>query len=303
MPIDTPPTPFHCGYVAIIGEPNVGKSTLLNALLGTKLSIVTPKPQTTRKRILGFHNGPHHQIIFVDTPGLIQPKYALHESMMNAAHAAIADADALALLFDVPRSLNREQLFPNGLEEILRASRTPVLAILNKVDVLQDKHLLLPLINRFSKLYPFHSIIPISALYEDGTESVVEELVRFLPLQGPLYDPDVLSDQPQRFFVSEIIREKIFELFREEVPYATEVVIAEYKEKEDLDVIAADILVERESQRRILIGHKGNAIKEVGTRARKDIEAFLDRKIYLELHVKIRVGWRDDEQWIRRLGY
>jgi GTP-binding protein Era len=294
---------FRCGYAAIIGEPNVGKSTLLNAILGTKLSIVTSRPQTTRRRLLGFHTTDTAQFVFIDTPGLIKPKYVLQESMVNAAYASIAECDLVLFLADAPKLLERDRVFPSGLDDILRHEGKPVIAALNKTDLMEDKTTLLPLIERFHTAFPFTDIVPLSALRDDGVAELLSVLERQLPLSPPMYPPDMLSDQPERFFVSEIIREKIFEQFRQEVPYATDVVIAEYTEKDDIDHIAADILVERESQKRILIGKQGSAIKSIGTAARADIEQFLGRHVFLELHVKVRDHWRDSEAWVRRLGY
>ncbi|MDX9759468.1 MAG: GTPase Era [Bacteroidota bacterium] len=298
-----PGSAFRCGYVALIGAPNAGKSTLMNALLGTKISIVTSKPQTTRKRVLGFHTGPSHQIIFIDTPGLIKPKYVLQEAMVNAAHAAIGEADASCFLLDAARALERGEVLPEGLLDLLRQAGKPVFAVLTKSDLVSDKQQMLPLMARLYEAYPFVTVIPISAMGGQGLDGLLDELRAALPAGPPMYPEDMLSDAPERFFVSEIIREKIFEQFRQEVPYATEVFIAEYREEEKHDHIAAEIIVERESQKRILIGAKGAAIKAIGTAARIDIEEFLQRKVFLELHVRIREGWRDNEAWVRRLGY
>ena len=297
------PEDFRCGYVALIGAPNAGKSTLMNAMLGMKISIVTAKPQTTRRRVLGFHTAETHQVIFIDTPGLIQPKYELQESMVNAAHAAIADADACCLLIDAPRAIESGREIPDGLRQLLQETGRPVIAVLNKVDLIPDKKQLLPLIERTAAAYSFEEVIPISALANDGVQELLASLEKLLPQGPPLYPPDMLSDQPERFFVSEIIREKIFEQFRQEVPYATDVYIVEYREEEDRDYVAAEIIVERESQKRIIIGRGGAAIKSIGTAARYDIEEFLDRRVFLDLHVRIREGWRDSAAWVRRLGY
>ncbi|MBR9975544.1 MAG: GTPase Era [Bacteroidetes bacterium] len=298
----TPPV-FRCGYVALVGAPNAGKSTLMNALLGMKISIVTAKPQTTRKRVLGFHTGPEHQIIFIDTPGLIKPKYVLQTAMVNAAHMAIGEADASCFLLDAQRAIDRGDLLPDGLRDLFRAAGQPVFAVLTKSDLVADKKQLLPLMARLYEAYPFVTVIPISSVEAQGLDGLLDELKAVMPEGPQMYPEDMLSDAPERFFVSEIIREKIFEQFRQEVPYATEVFIAEYREEEERDHIAAEIIVERESQKRILIGAKGAAIKAIGTAARIDIEEFLQRKVFLELHVRIREGWRDSEAWVRRLGY
>ncbi len=297
------PDHFRCGYVALVGAPNAGKSTLMNTMLGMKISIVTAKPQTTRKRVLGFHTGEAHQMIFIDTPGLIKPKYELQESMVKAAHSAIAEADACCHLIDAPRILESERAFPEGLFDLFRESGRPVIAVLNKVDLVRNKRDLLPLMEKTLQAYPFKEVVPISALEGEAVPDLVAALEKLLPLGPPLYPPDMLSDQPERFFVSEIVREKIFEQFRQEVPYATEVYISEYREEEERDYIAAEIIVERESQKRIIIGAKGAAIKRIGMAAREDIEVFLDRRVFLDLHVRIREGWRDNAAWIRRFGY
>jgi GTPase len=298
-----PDSEFRCGYIALIGAPNAGKSTLMNALLGMKISIVTAKPQTTRKRVLGFHTGPSHQIIFIDTPGLIKPKYVLQEAMVKSAHAAIAEADASCFLIDAQRALERGEVLPEGLLDMFRQAGRPVFAVITKSDLVRDKAQMLPLMERLYAAYPFVSVIPISSFTDQGLDALLDELKQVVPVGPQMYPEDMLSDAPERFFVSEIIREKIFEQFRQEVPYATEVYIADYREEPERDYIAAEIIVERESQKRIIIGAKGAAIKAIGTAARLDIESFLQRKVYLELHVRIREGWRDNEAWVKRLGY
>ncbi|MDH7515517.1 MAG: GTPase Era [Bacteroidota bacterium] len=295
--------PFRCGVAAVIGEPNVGKSTFLNAVLGSRLSIVTPKPQTTRRRILGIHNGPGYQLVLVDTPGILKPAYLLQESMLENAKRAAAGCDVLLLLIDAGRALERDAPFGENVSEILAGFRAPAVAAVNKIDLIERKELLLPVIDRLRNAFAFRAVVPMSALTGDGVDDVVRVLVALLPEHPPLYPQDMLSDLPERFFVGEIIREKIFELFREEIPYATEVFITEYREDDQLDFISAEILVERDSQKRILIGRGGSAIREIGTRARADIEHFLGRKVFLDLHVKVREKWRNSEAWIRRLGY
>ncbi len=299
----TSPNDFRCGYVALVGAPNAGKSTLMNALLGMKISIVTSKPQTTRKRVLGFHTGEAHQIIFIDTPGLIKPRYVLQEAMVTSAHAAIAEADASCFLLDADRALERGEVVPEGLLDLFRQAGKPVFAVITKSDLIGDKQRMLPLMARLLEAYPFAAVIPISSVEKQGLDGLLGELEQVMPIGPPMYPDDQLSDAPERFFVSEIIREKIFEQFRQEVPYATEVFIAEYREEEERDYISAEIIVERDSQKRIIIGNKGAAIKAIGTAARIDIEEFLQRRVYLDLHVRIREGWRDNEAWVRRLGY
>ncbi|MFZ1730268.1 MAG: GTPase Era [Bacteroidota bacterium] len=298
-----PQPDFRCGYVALIGAPNAGKSTLMNALLGMKISIVTAKPQTTRKRVLGFHTGDAHQIIFIDTPGLIKPKYVLQKAMVESAHAAITEADAICFLVDADRAISRGEVVPEGLLELFHQAGRPVFAMITKSDLIRDKVQMLPLMSQLLEAYEFAGVIPISSFENQGLDALLDELKKVLPLGPPLYPADMLSDAPERFFVTEIIREKIFEQFRQEVPYATEVFIAEYREEPERDYIAAEIIVERESQKRIIIGSNGAAIKAIGTAARLDIESFLQRKVFLDLHVRIREGWRDNEAWVRRLGY
>jgi GTP-binding protein Era len=294
---------FHAGYAAIIGEPNVGKSTLMNNLLQQKLSIVTPKPQTTRHSILGILTSENYQIVFFDTPGLLKPKYLLHEAMMEFARSAVDDADVILLMIDATNS-NVESFQTSGpVFGTLKKLNKPVFLLINKVDLI-DKGSLLPLIDQYSKLYPFKEIVPISALALDGIDRVKELLIKSLPEHPPYYPTDIVSNQSERFFVAEIIREKIFEHYRQEIPYSTTVEIIEFKEREgEKDFISAEIYVERDSQKGILIGKRGQALKEIGELARKDIETFLGRGVFLELHVKVRKEWRDDKAWLERLGY
>ncbi|MGB9772896.1 MAG: GTPase Era [Bacteroidota bacterium] len=295
---------FRAGYVAIVGEPNVGKSTLLNALLGQKISIVTPKPQTTRHKILGILSGENYQIILLDTPGIIKPRYRLQEVMVEAARSAIEDADVVLLMIDVTEvdtSTVEEQY--SHLILLVRPLQKPVLLLLNKIDLIR-KGELLPMIDAFIKVYPFSEIIPISALRADGVDDLREALLQFLPEGPPFYPPDIVSGQTERFFVSEIIREKIFQKFRQEIPYSTAVQVVEFREREKgKDFISAEIYVERDSQKAILIGKEGKALREVGLDARREIEEFLGRQVYLELHVKVREKWRDNDAWLKRLGY
>jgi len=294
---------FKAGYVAIVGDPNVGKSTLMNGLVGQKISIVTNKPQTTRHKVLGILSREDHQIIFLDTPGLLQPKYLLHEAMMRFAQSAIEDADVVLFMIDVTDPKMGEEVEYNAAFRRLKDLKKPVFLVINKIDLVTKEEVLL-VIAFYSNKYPFKEIFPISALNLFGTTELVNFLVKELPEHPPYYPPDVVSEQPERFFVGEIIREKIFEKFKEEIPYSTTVDIIEFKEQAGKkDVIHAEIYVERESQKGILIGKKGLALKEVGTSARKDIEAFLGRPVFLELHVKVREKWREKEEWLRRLGY
>jgi len=293
---------FRCGYAAIVGEPNVGKSTLLNAVLRQKLSIVARKPQTTRQRVLGILSTDEAQVIFLDTPGLISPKYLLQEEMLKHAEGALTDADVVVVLTDVSRSA---ELPAEVLQRIspLKA-RKPLILVLNKVDKVY-KPTVLPMIDRFAKLELFQEIIPLSALKRDNLEAFVRSVEQALPVHPPLYPTDIISEQPERFFVAEFVREKIFEQFREEIPYSTAVDIREFREQKDKKktFISADIIVERDSQKGILIGSGGESLKRVGSEARRDIERFLERAVYLELTVKVREHWRDDEHALKALGY
>jgi GTP-binding protein Era len=294
---------FRCGYVTIIGEPNVGKSTLMNGLLGQKISIVTHKPQTTRHRVLGLLSTHEYQIIFLDTPGIIKPKYLLQEVMMQFASSAMQDADLLLFMIDALDSKIGEALESDEAFKKLRSVQKPVFLVINKIDLV-NKALLLPIIDNYSKQFPFKEIFPISALRLERIQELLTAMRTTLPLHPPLYPLDIVSEQSERFFVSEIIREKIFVKCQEEVPYSTTVDITEFKERERGKwFISADIYVERDSQKGILIGKNGAMLKEIGRQARQDVERFLGHSVYLELHVKVREKWREDEQWLARLGY
>ena len=294
---------FRAGYVAIIGDPNVGKSTLMNALIGQKISIVTNKPQTTRHKILGILSKENCQAIFLDTPGLLKPKYRLQTAMMDFAHSAIEDADLVLFMIEatdpkVGPEIGHDIAF-NELQKLYK----PVHLVINKVDLV-NKQDLLPMIAFYSNKYSFKEIFPISALRQEGTDDLLRHIVNDLPEHPPYYPPDILSEHSERFFVSEIIREKIFKKYREEIPYSTTVDIVEFKEQPSKkDLIQAEIYVERESQKGILIGKQGKALKEIGELARKDIEAFLGRPVFLQLYVKVREKWREKEEWLKRLGY
>ena len=301
--IETPSTDFRAGFIAIIGEPNVGKSTLLNTLLGQKISIVSEKPQTTRHKILGIFTRENVQFVFLDTPGLLIPKYLLQEAMMNSARAAVHDADAVLLMIDGMKGLREKDEGVETVLGVLAAAGKPAILAINKMDV-ADRERLLQLAAVYSQKYQFKGIYPISAKENKGVAELVEGLAQTLPVHVPYYPPDIISEQPEKFFVAEIIREKIFEKFREEIPYSTTVDIIDFVEKEGRkDVIRAEIYLERDSQKGILIGKKGAALKEIGELARKDIEIFLDRPVFLELHVKVREKWREKKEWLNRLGY
>ncbi|MGB2868294.1 MAG: GTPase Era [Bacteroidota bacterium] len=292
---------FKSGYVAIVGEPNVGKSTLMNALLDQKISIVTRKPQTTRQRVLGILSRRDAQIIFLDTPGLLKPKYLLHEKMVRSAQSALEDADVIVLLTEVA---NKCELSPTVREQVVAKHRNkPLLLVMNKVDTVYKPNLL-PLIDGFIKQQSFREVIPISALKRQNLDDFLATVLQYLPVHEPYYPTDIVSEQPERFFVAEFIREQIFEQFEEEIPYSTAVEIQEFNEREaGKTYINADIIVERQSQKGILIGKNGEALKKVGQKAREEIEDFIQRKVFLELFVKVREHWRENEGTLKRLGY
>jgi GTP-binding protein Era len=312
------PPGFRCGYVAIVGEPNVGKSTLMNGLLQQKISIVTKKPQTTRHRILGILTTDSYQAVFLDTPGIIQPRYALHEAMMESAASAVGDADIILFMVDASRPAAGGGPPEDAILAQLAASARPVCLVLNKVDIV-EKALLLPMIESYARRHPFKEIFPVSALTLEGTAGLMASVSSGLPVHPPLYPADIVSEHQDRFFVAEIIREKIFIRCQEEVPYSTTVEITEFIErgaaaegeppvtgrsgKPPKWFISADIHVERDSQKGILIGKKGGMLKEIGELARRDIERFLGHQVFLDLHVRVREGWRGDREWINRQGY
>jgi len=289
------------GYVAIVGEPNVGKSTLLNALLDQKLSIVSKRPQTTRQRVLGILSTDDTQIVFLDTPGLLRPKYLLHEKMVRSARLALRDADIVLLLTEASRGTELPAEVEQALSDV--DSSKKLLLIINKVDTI-DRAQVLPMIEHFSKSRQFSDIIPISALKGENLPELLRTIVQYLPLHPPYYPADAVTEQPERFFAAELIREKIFTLFHEEVPYSTAVEIVEFKEREKgKTYINADIIVERDSQKGILIGKGGAALKKIGQMARIDIERMVGRPVFLDLHVKVRENWRENEGLLKRLGY
>ena len=289
---------FRSGYVAIVGQPNVGKSTLFNALIKQKLAITTPKPQTTRHRIMGILTHETYQILFLDTPGLFSPGYTLQSLMVKTALEAMREADVI--LFLIESTEKRYHIEPKILAEI-QALTMPVILVINKADLTAKEHIL-PLIDDCKELYPFADFIPISALHEDGLENLLEAVVRHLPRGDPFYSDDTLTDQSERFFVSELIREVIFKRFKDEIPYSTTVKIAEFKKRKKL-YVRADIVVERDSQKAILIGEKGGALKDVGQRARREIEAFLEEPVFLDLWVKVRKRWRSKKRDVKELEY
>ncbi len=292
------------GYVAIIGKPNVGKSTLLNVLLGQKISITTNKPQTTRKRILGILSSDNYQIIFLDTPGILTPSYLLQEKMMEEVEHSIQDADILILILDLIEDPDGLKTLQNDFTyKLFMKSKKPRILLLNKVDLTSQEHVKL-LMNKINSTQKFERVIPISALENFNIIQVVESIIELLPENPKYYPDDVVSDENERFFVSEIIREKIFEQYKEEIPYSCEVTIEDFKEVEGRkDLIQAEILVEKEGQKGILIGKQGAAIKKVGETARASIEEFLQRPVFLELRVKVKEKWRSDEKVLKSLGY
>ncbi|MEN3026919.1 MAG: GTPase Era [Chlorobiota bacterium] len=294
------------GSTAIIGKPNVGKSTLLNTILGTKLSIVTPKPQTTRKQVIGIYTDVQRrlQILFLDTPGILEPRYELHRAMMGYVHSSLKDADVLVLVADVTQHADPQTVLTQEVTEALQHLRKPVIVALNKIDLLRKTEEVLPIIERYAAVGLFREFVPISALKRANVDELLHTIASYLPSSSFLYAPEQLSTQPERFFVAELIREHIFLLYQHEVPYSTEVQIVEFAEREHGKwYIAADIIVERETQKPILIGTGGRRLKLLGQRARKAIEAHLGVPVYLELFVKVRRRWRNDKTMLHFFGY
>ncbi len=291
------------GYCTIVGKPNAGKSTLLNAFLGEKLSITTSKPQTTRKRVLGIYNDDNTQIIFLDTPGILDPEYLLQEKMLEHVLLSAKDADVLLIIVDAGNPNVVKEFYENGqIQHLLKFEQPKILAI-NKIDII-DQERLNTLVEEFGKTKQFNKIIPISAIGSFGVSELLETIKEMLPEHPKFYPDDQLSDANERFFVSEIIREKIFEMYKEEIPYSTEVVVDEFKEREGRkDYISASIILERDSQKPIIIGKKGAKIKELGQKSREEIEEFLQRPVYLELHVKVRPKWRSNPMMLKQFGY
>ena len=293
-----------CGYVALIGEPNVGKSTLLNALVGTKLSIVTPKPQTTRKRVVGVRTDEDSQMIFLDTPGIVEPRYELHRVMMQYVDFAIAEADIIGFMIDVAIHKDPAVALTEQVKERLKTFDKTLILILNKIDLLKDSKEVLPIIEEYNKLGLFREFVPISATKLAGVDELIKVFKQYLPEGEFLYEEDVLSTQSERFFVSELIREKLFTMFKDEVPYSTEVQIVDFKEREKGKwYISAEIIVEKETQKPIIIGAGGSRIKKLGEITRKEIENHLGVPVYLELFVKVRKNWRNNKNYLKFFGY
>lgn len=286
------------GFVNIIGNPNVGKSTTMNAMLGERLSIITPKAQTTRHRIFGILNDENYQIVFSDTPGVIQPSYALQESMMEFVSSAFEDADIFLYLIEVGERMLKDEKFYDRLKK----TDTPLIIGLNKMDKV-DQEKLEEEVAYWSKEFPKAEIMPLSALNAFNTDILLTRIIDLLPESPPYFDKDHITDKSERFVASEIIREKILMNYKKEVPYSVEVNIDEFKEEEKINRIRAVILVARESQKGIIIGHQGKMLKKVGTEARLEMEKFFDKKIFLELFVKVSKDWRDDQRQLKRFGY
>jgi GTP-binding protein Era len=295
---------FKSGYCAIAGIPNAGKSTLLNALLGTKLSIISAKPQTTRKRVLGIYSSENEQIVFLDTPGIMpRPTTLHHKALLSEVKHSFDDADVILILAEA--TLSPERALPKEWNKYIElAGKKPTVLALSKIDLIKNRDNLLPILGQYGEMNIFSDIIPISSKKKQNIKTIVEVLHKYLPNDKGFYDTDQLSDQNERFFASELIREAIFHEFREEIPYSTEVIINEYAEREAGKwYIGADILVERDSQKSILIGKGGETLKNLGARARKSIEQFVEHPIYLELHVKAKSDWRNDKNALREMGY
>jgi GTP-binding protein Era len=293
-----PATPFHSGFVAVVGRPNVGKSTLVNRLVGEKVAIVSDKPQTTRNRILAVLNRPDGQIVLFDTPGIHKPMHRMNERMVETAVGSLGQVDVALWLVDVTEDYGPGDRY---VKDVLARAGKPVILGLNKIDLV-PKPRLLPIIDQYRQLLDFAEIVPISGLKGDNVERLAERLVAHLPAGERLYPEDFLTDQPERFFVAEMVREQILRHTREEIPYSTAVIIDSFKEGQPVMRIEASILVERQSQKGILIGRGGAMLKAIGSAARREIEAFLGTKIYLGLFVKVREGWREDPAMLDEMG-
>ena len=287
------------GFVNIVGNPNVGKSTLSNRLVGERLSIITSKAQTTRHRIMGIVNGEDYQIVFSDTPGVLKPKFRLQQSMLEYSTGALIDADVLLYVTDVVESPTKNQEF---LDRVAK-EKIPILLVINKIDLLKGNDDLMRIIDQWKQLLPNAEVFPTSALENFNVDNIMKRIVELLPESPPYFGKDALTDRSSRFFVTEIVREKILMTYDKEVPYATQVIVEKFDESETAIHIMAVIYVERDSQKGIIIGHQGKMLKRVGTEARKDIEKFFEKKIYLELYVKVEKDWRNQENKLRAFGY
>jgi GTPase len=285
------------GFVSLVGKPNVGKSTLMNALVGEKLSIVTPKAQTTRHQILGIVNEAEYQIVFSDTPGVIKPVYGMQESMMNFVNGSLVDADIILFVTDI-----NEKYDESDVLEKLSKTTSPIAVIVNKIDKSTEEFVKEKIEYWQNTLKP-QAVFAVSALHDHNVPAVMQFIMDNLPEHPAYYDKDVLTDRTERFFVSEIIREKIFKLYEKEIPYSTEVIITAFKDEPKIVRISSEIIVERDSQKNIIIGKAGEMLKKVGTYARKDMEEFLQKKVFLEMFVKVIPDWRNRKNYLKRFGY
>ncbi len=293
-------TPQHrAGFVNIVGNPNVGKSTLSNRLVGERLSIITSKAQTTRHRIMGIVNGDDYQIVFSDTPGVLKPKFKLQESMLEFSKSALVDADILLYVTDVIESPTKNQEF---LDKVAK-EKIPILLVINKIDLLKGNDDLLRVIDQWKQLLPQAEVFPTSATENFNVDNLMARIVELLPVSPPYFGKDALTDRSSRFFVTEIIREKILLSYDKEVPYATQVIVELFDEKDNDIHIMAVIYVERDSQKGIIIGHQGKKLKHIGIEARKDIEKFFDKRVFLQLYVKVEKDWRNQENKLKQFGY
>ncbi len=286
------------GFVNIVGNPNVGKSTLMNKLVGEKLSIITAKSQTTRHRIIGIVNKPDYQIVYSDTPGVLRPNYKLQQQMLSFSLSALEDADVLLYVTDVVETIDKNDEFLNKVQRL----DLPVLLLINKIDETKQEDLV-ELVDKWSVILPKAEIYPISALNNFGVDMLQKRILELLPQSPPYFEKDALTDKPARFFVNEIIREKALQIYQKEVPYSIEVMVEEFKEETDIIRIRAIIMVERDTQKGIVIGHKGEALKKLGTLARKDIELFFEKKVFLQLYVKVEKDWRNRDNLLKSFGY
>ncbi|QIK53068.1 GTPase Era [Dysgonomonas sp. HDW5A] len=286
------------GFVNIVGNPNVGKSTLMNELVGEKISIITSKAQTTRHRILGIVNTEEYQIVYSDTPGVLRPNYKLQESMRNFSESALGDADVLLYVTDVVEKTSKNEDFLQKVQKV----EAPVLLLINKIDQTNQDDLV-KLVEEWKELLPKAEIYPISALNKFNIDFVKRRIIDLIPESPPYFEKDALTDRPARFFVTEIVREKILLYYQKEVPYSVEVVVEEFKEERDIINIRILIIVERDSQKGIIIGHKGAALKKVGAMARQDMERFFEKKIFLQMFVKVEKDWRSRDNILRTFGY
>ncbi|MEJ5347120.1 MAG: GTPase Era [Desulfosoma sp.] len=293
---------YKSGFVALVGAPNVGKSTLMNQILKEKISITCSKPQTTRNRILGIYTTPRSQMVFVDTPGIHRARDTFNKILVETALGVLSDVDAVAFIVDVTaKGMDLDRFVLQCMEKLA----TPVILVLNKVDLVKDKAMLLPLMQRYTEMRSFEAVVPLSALTGDGVSELLDELEKLLP-EGPRYYPeDMVTDQPERFLVAEIIREKVFHLTEEEIPYATAVTVDVFKEEPEKPLIRieATIHVERDSQKGIIIGKGGARLKEIGRQAREDVERLLGCKVYLGLYVRVQKNWRRDRRVLGEFGY